>query len=190
MLQYIQSVKGILTLDPMLSKYSNILFFILGMLCGWHKSCGSIRCLPCWLWLENKQTASLSRGKDPSPTSVLVYDPKQSDGAAAAVPELCWMQRTPLLPSFQSPLWPVVVAPDRVLSMGQIELNYVPELIEMGLYRHFNCVLMLNWTVWNRTVFVFYTELFEIERFICVKMDLALITYNGRFAIKPNQTKP
>ena len=32
----------------------------------------------------------------------------------------------------------IVVAPDRVLSMGQIELNYV---------------LMLNWIVWNKTVF-------------------------------------
>ena len=29
--------------------------------------------------------------------------------------------------------------------------------------------------------------MFEIEVFLCIKMDLALITYNG--AIKPNQTK-
>ena len=35
-------------------------------------------------------------------------------------------------------LWPRVVAPERVLSMGQIELN---------------CVLMPNRIVWNRTVF-------------------------------------
>ena len=35
----------------------------------------------------------------------------------------------PLLPSLPVPLWPQVVAPDRVLSMGQIELD---------------CVLMLN----------------------------------------------
>ena len=33
------------------------------------------------------------------------------------------------------------------------------------------------------------TEQFEIELFICIKMDLALITYNGWCAIKPNQTK-
>ena len=39
------------------------------------------------------------------------------------------MQSTPSLPSFPGQFWPVVVAPDRVLSMGQIELN---------------CVLMLN----------------------------------------------
>ena len=32
---------------------------------------------------------------------------------------------------------------------------------------------MLNWIVWNRTIFI--------------KMDLALITYKGWYAIKPNQ---
>ena len=37
-------------------------------------------------------------------------------------------------------------------------------------------VLMLNWIVWNRTV--------------CLKLHLALITYNDRCPIKPNQTKP
>ena len=46
------------------------------------------------------------------------------------------------LPLFPGSLWPEVVAPDRVLSMGQIELN---------------CVFMLNWIVWNRTVFDFET---------------------------------
>ena len=42
----------------------------------------------------------------------------------------------PLLPG---PLWPGVVAPDRVLSKGQIELN---------------CILMLNWIVRNRSVYM------------------------------------
>ena len=37
------------------------------------------------------------------------------------MPELLGMQGTPLLPSLPCPLWPGVVAPDRVLSMGQIE---------------------------------------------------------------------
>ena len=56
-----------------------------------------------------------------------------------------------------------------VLSMGQIELN---------------CIHMLNWSVWNRNVFTFncvnkklyccWTELFEIELFLCIKMNLAL----------------
>ena len=35
------------------------------------------------------------------------------------------------------PLSPGVVAPDRVLFMGQIELN---------------CIIMLNWIAWIRTV--------------------------------------
>ena len=65
--------------------------------------------------------------------------------------------------------------------MGQIELNWV---------------LMLNWIVWNRTIFdpetvyLCLTELFEIEMFICIKIDLVLIIYNGWCAIKSNQTKP
>ena len=32
------------------------------------------------------------------------------------------MQGTPSLPSLPGPLWPGIVAPDRVLSMDQIEL--------------------------------------------------------------------
>ena len=67
--------------------------------------------------------ASLQRGKT-VPTSVLDNDTKRSDG------EVWGMRSTPLLPSLPDPLWPGVVAPDRVLSMDQIELNWV---------------LMLNW---------------------------------------------
>ena len=39
------------------------------------------------------------------------------------MPELWGMQRIPLLPLLPGPLWPLVVAPDRVLSMGQIKVN-------------------------------------------------------------------
>ena len=39
--------------------------------------------------------------------------------------ELWGMQNTLSLPSFPGPLRPRVVAPDRILSMGQVELNYV-----------------------------------------------------------------
>ena len=49
--------------------------------------------------------------------------------------------------SFPGPLWPEGVAPDRVLSMRQIELN---------------CVLMLNWIVWNWTVYM-YKNGFDIK---------------------------
>ena len=36
------------------------------------------------------------------------------------------MQNTPSLPLNPGPLWPGVIAPDRVLSTGQIEVNCVP----------------------------------------------------------------
>ena len=64
-----------------------------------------------------------------------IYDTKQSDDEG---PLMQRMQSTPSLSSLPGPLWTGVVAPNRVLSMGQIELN---------------CVLMLNWIVWNRTIF-------------------------------------
>ena len=63
----------------------------------------------------------------PHPTSVLIYDTKQSDGEA------------PIMPSLPGPLWPGVVAPDSVLSIGWIELSLVH---------------MLNWIVWIRTVWL------------------------------------
>ena len=60
------------------------------------------------------------------------YDAKQSDGEASVTLKLWRMLSTPLLPSLPGPLWPQEVAPDRVLSMSQIELN---------------CVLIQNWIV-------------------------------------------
>ena len=68
------------------------------------------------------------------------YDMKQSDGEVPVMLELWGMRSAPLLPLLLGPLWPEVVAPDRVLSINQMELN---------------CVLMLNWIVWNRTVLTF-----------------------------------
>ena len=62
--------------------------------------------------------------------------------------ELWGMLSSPSLPSLTCPLWRRVVAPVRALSMGQIELN---------------SILMLYWTVWNKTVLTFklrtYTKL-------------------------------
>ena len=40
------------------------------------------------------------------------------------MPELWGMQSCPLLPSLPGLPWPGVVAPERVLSICQIELNY------------------------------------------------------------------
>ena len=50
------------------------------------------------------------------------------------------MQSTPSLPSLPGQLWPEVVAPDRAASMGQIDLN---------------CVLILNWIIWNRIDYLY-----------------------------------
>ena len=49
------------------------------------------------------------------------YDTKQSDGEAPVVLELWGIWNTSSLPLLPGPLWPGVVAPDWVLSMGQIE---------------------------------------------------------------------
>ena len=68
------------------------------------------------------------------------YDSKQSDSEAPVMLELWGMQSTPSFPSLPGSLWLGVVATDRVLSMGQIELK---------------CVLMLNWIVWNRTLYMY-----------------------------------
>ena len=49
--------------------------------------------------------------------------------------ELWGRQSIPSLPSLLGPLWPGMVAPNRVLSMDQIELNCVLiELIEIKLF--------------------------------------------------------
>ena len=50
------------------------------------------------------------------------YDTKQADGKALVMLELWAIQSTLSLPSLPSPLWLGVVAPDRVVSTGQIEL--------------------------------------------------------------------
>ena len=65
------------------------------------------------------------RGVRPPSNECPGYGPKQSDGEVPVLLELFWMRSNPLLPSLSGPLWPGVVAPDRVLSMGQIELTSV-----------------------------------------------------------------
>ena len=68
------------------------------------------------------------------------------------------IRSTPSLSSLPDLLWPGVVATDRILSMGQIELNSILKLnwiVWIGSFLHWKCVLMLNWIVWNRTVLTF-----------------------------------
>ena len=80
--------------------------------------------LPSWLGLYNTPTASRQRGNESSG-----YDIKQSSGKVLVMLELWRMWNTPSLTSLPGPLCSGVVAPEWVLSMGQIEIN---------------CVLMLN----------------------------------------------
>ena len=61
--------------------------------------------------------------------SAIILHILESDGEASVMLELCGMWSTPSVTSLLGPHCPGVVAPDRVLSIGQIELN---------------CVLMLN----------------------------------------------
>ena len=117
----------------------------------------------------------LFRGVRPHPNECPRYDIKQSDGEVPFMLELWEMLSTASLPSLSSSLRPGVVAPDRVLSIGQIELNCVLKLewiackrTVLTLKQHYyaklnclkwNCFCMLNWIVWNRTVFDIETEL-------------------------------
>ena len=63
--------------------------------------------------------------------------------------ELWEMQSTPLSLLLPGPLWPGVVAPD----MGPIYgLNRVKQSLAFTVFMHLNCVFMLNWIIWNKTV--------------------------------------
>ena len=76
------------------------------------------------------------------------YSTKESDGEVPVMPELLGMRSTSSLEWLPGPLWPGVVAPDRVLSIGQKELN---------------SVLSLNLIVWERTVSTSYTKLNRLK---------------------------
>ena len=67
--------------------------------------------------LENTLTGSLQRGKT-HPNECPGYDTEQSDGVVPVLLEFWGMWSTPSLPLLTGLLWPEVVAPDRVLSIG------------------------------------------------------------------------
>ena len=89
----------------------------------------SVPSFPSQLGMENNETVSLQRGKK-SLNECPGYDTKQCDGEVPVMLGYGGMWSTPSLPSLSDSLKPRVVAPDRALSMGQIELN---------------CILILNW---------------------------------------------
>ena len=80
-----------------------------------------------------------------SPNVCPGYDTKQSDAEASIMLEFWGMQSTPSLPSLPGPLWPGVVAPDKVLSMGQIELFNIWIECQQMTYAKLNC---LEWNSW------------------------------------------
>ena len=86
--------------------------------------------------------------------------------------ELWGMQSNPLVQSLPGPLWPSVVASNRGLFMGQIELN---------------CVPMPNWIVWNRPIYIYI----YMSVCVCVWMGFALNNSQSWIChkTKPNQTK-
>ena len=71
--------------------------------------------------LQNTMTASLQSGKtSPLPKSVLFVI--LNNLMVAVILELWGKCSTPSMPLLPGTLWPGVVAPDRILSMGQIKL--------------------------------------------------------------------
>ena len=64
----------------------------------------------------------ISSEKEDSLKECSGYGTKQSDGEAPVMLELWEKWSTPSLPSLPGPLRPGAVAPERVLSRGQIEL--------------------------------------------------------------------
>ena len=81
------------------------------MYTGLFQSAGTVEFTDC-IFAEKSEFANEFPG----------YDTKQSDGAASVMLGLWGMPSTHFLPSFSCSLCPVVVAPDKFLSMGQIEL--------------------------------------------------------------------
>ena len=88
---------------------------------SFHVSIPKLCCPVSWScrihWLH------LCRGVRLPPNEGPRYDTKQSDGEVPAMLKLWGMPSIPSLPSFPGPLWPGVVAPDRALTMGWIELT-------------------------------------------------------------------
>ena len=120
-------------------------------------------CRTCWL--------HLCRGIRP-PNECPGYDIKPSDGKVPAL-KIWIMWNTFSLLLLPGPLWPRVVSPDRVLSMGEIELfdylNWVQTndwcLIEL---------LVIHSNTWNHLTLLTYAKLLEIELFahltVCEQM--------------------
>ena len=111
------------------------------------------------------------------PPWVSWYDTKQSDSKVPVMLELWGMRSTPSVPSLPGPLWPGVVAPDRdpIYESNRTKQSTYAKLNCLG---HWNCILMLNRIIWNRTVYMYKNGFGSnnLQRLMCYKT-------------KPNQTK-
>ena len=63
------------------------------------------------------------------------YDTRQSDGEVSVMLDVWGMRSTPSLKSLPAPLWPEVEVPNRIFSMGQIELL----IFKLSTYAKLNC---------------------------------------------------
>ena len=95
---------------------------------------GQIPCIVNWGW--RIYWLFLCREVSPAPPNEGPgYDTRQSDDEVPVMLELLGMWSAPSLPLILDSLWIGVVEPERVLSMGQIELNYILiELLEIELF--------------------------------------------------------
>ena len=107
--------------------------------------------LPSRLRLSNTPIASLQRGKISS-NECPVYDIKPSHREVPFL-ELWEIWSTPSLSVLPCPLWSRVVAPDRFLSMGQIEI-----FDHLTVCKQMDDVL-LNWCCFVRFVCLAYRPL-------------------------------
>ena len=69
-------------------------------------------------WAVEDTDCFSAEGLTPHPNECPGYHTKQSDAEVPVMLELRGMWSTPTLPSLPGPIWPGVVAPNRVLSMS------------------------------------------------------------------------
>ena len=87
-----------------------------------------------------KYTDCISAKRQNSQNECLGYDTKQFDDETPVMLELWGMQSTSLLLLLPGPLRPGMVAPERVLSMGQIELFDISTECKQMTYTKLNCL--------------------------------------------------
>ena len=102
------------------SDFGNINYYDIRIHNDWRLIQGPLFIYSLVGWGCRIQRLYLCRGVKLATKECPVYDIKLSDGKAPAL-EIWEMWSTPSLLLFPGPLWPGIVAPDRVLSMSQIK---------------------------------------------------------------------